>query len=155
MATLYHIDQAILNCIDMETGEIIDIEQLERLKIERDAKIENVICWIKNLESDAAAIKAESKILTDRANKAENKAAELKEWLVGALGGQKFDSPRCAVSWRKSEALEIEDEKKIPNAYKVAKIEYKPDKTYIKNLIKSGTDVPGCKVVRKLNAQIK
>lgn len=155
MATLYHIDQAILNCIDMETGEIIDIEQLERLQIERDTKIENVICWIKNLESDAAAIKEEANNLTNRAKKAENKAAELKIWLAGALGGQAFDSARCAVSWRKSESVEIEDEKLIPNEYKIPKIEYKPDKTYIKNMIKSGTAVPGCKVVQKLNAQIK
>lgn len=155
MSTLYHIDQAILNCIDMETGEIIDIEQLERLQIERDAKIENVICWIKNLESDAAAIKNEVTSLTDRAKKAENKAAELRDWLVGALGGQTFNSARCAVSWRRSEALEIEDEHKIPHEYKIPKVEYKPDKTYIKNMIKSGTDVPGCRVVQKLNAQIK
>ena len=134
----------------METGEIIDVEQLERLQIERDAKIENVICWIKNLESDAVAIKAEAKSLTDRANKAESNATELKDWLVGALGGQKFDSPRCAVSWRKSESVEIEDEKKIPNEYKIPKIEYKPDKTYIKNTIKSGRMSPAVRLCRSL-----
>jgi hypothetical protein len=155
MATLYYIDQAILNCIDMETGEIIDVEQLERLQIERDAKIENVICWIKNLESDASAIKAEAKSLTDRANKAENKAAELKDWLVGALGGQTFNSARCAVSWRKSESVEIEDEKKIPLQYMIKKTEYKPDKTAIKIMLKSGTEIQGCKIVKKLNPQIK
>lgn len=155
MATLYRIDQAILNCIDMETGEIIDIEQLERLQIERNAKIENVICWIKNLESDAKSIKAEADILTERAKACETQAADLKLWLSVALAGQKFDSPRCAVSWRKSEALEIENEKLIPNEYKIPKIEYNPDKKYIKNAIKSGTDVPGCRVVQKLNAQIK
>ena len=155
MATLYHIDQAILNCIDMDTGEIIDIEQLEKLQIERNTKIENVICWIKNLESDAAAIKSEVNSLTDRAKKAENKAAELREWLVSALGGQKFDSARCAVSWRRSESVEIEDENKIPLQYMIKKTEYKPDKTLIKNMIKAGTEIPSCKVVQKVNAQIK
>ena len=28
MATLYEIDEEILNCVDMETGEIIDVERL-------------------------------------------------------------------------------------------------------------------------------
>lgn len=155
MATLFHIDQAILNCIDLETGEIIDIEQLERLQIERDAKIENVICWIKNLESDAIAIKAEAKNLTERAKAAETKAEDLKIWLSGALSGQKFNSPRCAVSWRKSEQVEIEDENKIPLQYMIKKTEYKPDKTLIKAVIKSGIEIPSCKVVQKLNAQIR
>ena len=32
---LYEIDNAILNCIDEETGQIIDTEQLDRLQMER------------------------------------------------------------------------------------------------------------------------
>ena len=28
MATLYEINQEILNCVDMETGEIIDMDKL-------------------------------------------------------------------------------------------------------------------------------
>ena len=43
---LYEIDQAILNCIDLETGEIIDTEQLDKLTMEREAKLENIACWI-------------------------------------------------------------------------------------------------------------
>ena len=39
---LYEIDEAILNCIDTETGEIIDADQLDKLTMERDTKIENV-----------------------------------------------------------------------------------------------------------------
>ena len=47
---LYEIDEAILNCIDLETGEIIDTEQLDKLTMEREAKLENVACWIKELK---------------------------------------------------------------------------------------------------------
>ena len=47
---LYEIDEAILNCIDTETGEIIDADQLDKLTMERDTKIENVACWIKDLK---------------------------------------------------------------------------------------------------------
>lgn len=36
--TLYEIDSAIMDCVDEETGEIIDLEKLEALNIERDKK---------------------------------------------------------------------------------------------------------------------
>ena len=40
--TIYEIDQAIMECVDFETGEIIDTEQLDELQMERDTKLENV-----------------------------------------------------------------------------------------------------------------
>lgn len=36
--TLYEIDSAIMDCVDEETGEIIDLEKLEALNIERDKR---------------------------------------------------------------------------------------------------------------------
>ena len=57
--TIYEIDQAIMECVDLETGEIIDTEQLDKLQMERDAKLENVACWIKDLKAEAEALKAE------------------------------------------------------------------------------------------------
>ena len=59
MATLYEIDKAILECVDAETGEIIDDKALEELELARDNKIENIACWIKNLKADAESYKKE------------------------------------------------------------------------------------------------
>ena len=64
--TIYEINEEILNCIDLETGEIIDIDRLNDLQLERDAKIENVACWIKELKAEAEAIKAEKLVLAER-----------------------------------------------------------------------------------------
>ena len=72
---LYEIDNAILNCVDMETGEIIDMGKLNALQMERAQKIENIGCWIKNLLSDADALDKEKKNLAARQKAAENKAA--------------------------------------------------------------------------------
>ena len=63
MATLYEIDTAIYSCIDPESGEVIDTAQLDSLLMERSKKLEAVALWIKNLDSDAAAIKAEREAL--------------------------------------------------------------------------------------------
>ena len=110
MATLWQIDEEIMACIDQETGEIIDGERLDALQMERKAKLENVALWVKNLEADAAAFKAEKQAFEAREKAATNKAKGLKEWLGNALQGAKFATEKCAVSFRKSEAVEIADE---------------------------------------------
>ena len=102
---LYEIDNAILDCIDLETGEVIDIERLDALNMERDAKIENVACWIKDLRAEAEAIKAEKLALAERQKVAENKVESLKKWVAYALGGQKFITAKCAVSFRNTESV--------------------------------------------------
>ena len=56
---LYEIDNAIRECVDEETGEVIDIDRLEELQIQRGEKVEGVACWIKNLLAYADAIKVE------------------------------------------------------------------------------------------------
>ena len=75
---LYEINNAILDCIDMETGEIIDIDKLNKLEFEREAKIEGVACWIKDLKAEAEAIKTEKQALAERQKVAENKVESLK-----------------------------------------------------------------------------
>lgn len=56
---LYEIEQAIMDCIDEETGEIIDLERLNQLMMDKQKKIEGVALWVKNLEADEAAFKKE------------------------------------------------------------------------------------------------
>ena len=85
--TLYEINSEIMSCIDMETGEVIDTEKLNELQLERDAKIENVALWIKELKAEAEAIKQEKLALADRQRVAENKAESLKNWIAYALNG--------------------------------------------------------------------
>ena len=92
MASLYEIDMQILSCIDQETGEMIDPERLENLYMERNQKIENVALWIKNLESDVLALKAEKEAFAARQKAAENKVDGLKKWLAAALQGDKLSS---------------------------------------------------------------
>ena len=55
--TIYEIDQSIMECVDLETGEIIDIDKLNELELEREKKLENVACWIKDLKAEAEALK--------------------------------------------------------------------------------------------------
>lgn len=157
MATLFEIDQEILSCIDEETGEIIDLERLNELQIERDTKIKRVAQWHRNLMDDAEAYKENADHFKKKADAAKNKAESLKQWLEYALGGAKFeaDDKTVSISYRKSEVVDIPDESKIPKAYKRVEKVVKVDKIAIKNAIKSGLVVKGAALLEKQNIQIK
>lgn len=49
MSTLYEINSAILDCVDLETGEIIDIDRLQALQIEKTQSLKISRCGIKTL----------------------------------------------------------------------------------------------------------
>ena len=157
---LYEIDNAILECIDTETGEVIDIDKLNELQLERDTKIENVACWIKDLKAEAEAIKTEKNALAERQKAAENKAESLKKWLAYALGGQKFSTAKCAVSFRNTESVEVTEEglEALMKEHDEL-LTYKapePNKTAIKNAIKNdGLNVAGVQLVQNVSTIIK
>ena len=155
MSALYEIERGILECCDLETGEVIDPERLEALVMEKEQKIEGVALWIKNLQSDALAYKAEKEAFEKREKAALAKVDSLKKWLAQVLDGEKFSTARCAVSFRKSTKLEVSDPENLPKALMVETITTKPDAIVIKALLKDGVEVPGCRLVENLNAQIK
>ncbi len=111
MKALYEIDQAILDCVDMETGEILDSEKLTSLQMEREKKLEGVALWIKDMNAEAEAVKAEADKLTARKKALDNKVADLKQWLLYALNGEKLKTPRCNVYQTHSQKVVIDDEK--------------------------------------------
>lgn len=162
MATLYEINNAILECCDMETGEILDVERLEQLQLEKEQKIEGVALYIKNLDAEAAALKAEEAALADRRKAKENKAARLKEYLASALNGQKFETARVRLSFRTSTGVEISDELTLltwlEKNHKDHCIRYKlPEisRSEVGKLLKAGEEMPGAALVERSNLQMK
>lgn len=161
MASLYEIDHAIMDCIDMDTGEILDSAKLDALQMERKAKIEGVALWVKNLEADAEAFKAEKDAFAAREKAAKNKADSLKRWLTEALQGEKLSLPRAAISFRKSEAVEIPNKdlfvvwaSKEHNdllTYKAPE----PNLNAIKKALKDGVELPCAVLVERKNINIK
>lgn len=59
---LYRIANGIKNCfkvdenavVNGETGEVFDADYLDQLKMKKEAKVDNIACWIKELEAEAA-----------------------------------------------------------------------------------------------------
>lgn len=161
----YEIDQQLREIleaviIDEETGEIIDgfdSEKFEQLTLERDKKLEGIGVYIKELNAEADALKTEYKALKDRADRKLKKADNLKNFVSDYLithNIPKFESPKAAFSFRKSEVVDA-DEAKVPKKYFNKKVEFVLDKMGIKKLLKSGTKIKGCQLIEKQNLQIK
>lgn len=160
--SLWQIDNAIMECLDFETGEVTDFERLEQLVLARDAKIEGVALYIKNLQSTAAAIRAEEIGLADRRREMERKVERLKEYLTTALDGAKFETPRVKMSFRSSTSVEIGDELRLlewlEKNHHDECVEYKLPKIRVSEvgkLLKEGKEVPGACLVTKSNLQLK
>lgn len=151
--TLYEIDQRILDLIDTESGEIADMEAFEMLQMERDRKLEGIALAYKNFTAEAKALGEQKKSFAEREKAALNKAEKCRSLLERGLAGQKMETPRVAVSYRKSTAVEITDLDALPFAYTVTEI--KPDKERITAALKNGETVPGAEFVTRNNIQIK
>lgn len=151
---LYEIDDAILDCVDLETGEIFDVEKFEQLEIDRETKIENICLWIKDLKAEAEALKAEKDAFAQRQKAAENKMESLKRYISAYLDGEKFKTAKVAVSFRKSESLEISEGANIPDEYLRFK-EPEVNKAELKKALKAGEYFDGVQLVENLNIQIR
>lgn len=167
--TLYEIDAAIMTAIahgiDPETGEITNLDELIGLQMDRERKIENIACLVKNLKADVKAMKEEAQALTDRRRVVENKVARLEAVLDEALDGQKFSTPRCVVSFRNSKAVEVDDEDALINwaclnGQEDTFVRYKQPEINKANLLKwlkedHPLDPPGVRLVERRSLGVK
>lgn len=170
--SLYTIDQELKARIDSlydqvdENGElkevtIEDLKAIEELNQERQTKLENIALFIKNLDAEADAIKAEEESLKARRERIQRKADGLRNLMMYSLmanGDTESSSPRYHAKIRETEATDILNEDLIPEEFMKVKIPdpvRNPDKVAIKKAIKAGQEVPGAvlKVNRKLNIE--
>jgi hypothetical protein len=153
MAKLYEIKQDILDCIDMETGEITDPERLEQLQIDRHEKLRNIAFVAINASADITAYREQEKRFTAKRKAAEKTLAWAKETLARELAGQKMKEVEFTISYRPSEVVEIDDDADLPAEFIKMKSEW--DKTAIKEALKEGAVFDGCRLVQKQNIQIR
>lgn len=154
MSALYEIQEDILSCIDLKTGEIIDVERLHGLQMERWQKIRNIACWIKNLLADARAYEEEEKTFAARKTAAKNKADSLKQYLSDCLHGEKIQDREFSVGWRKSQRIHIDEGAAIPAAYLIP-VPDKVDRQGLKDALRQGVLLPGITLMEYNNIQIQ
>ena len=159
--TLYEIDDRLMSLIDDETGEILDKEAFDALVMERDQKIENVALWVKNENAMAEALKKEIDNLTARKKTAENRVKRLKDYLLYALGEQKFSTARVKVSYTHTPSTKIADEEAFiqwatthhPDLLRIKEPEIA--KNELKEALKAGEEIPGASLEQSTSVIIK
>lgn len=171
---LFDIDEKLYNlienAIDVETGELYETQKeldkaIDECGIELEKKIENIGCFIKNLEADAKALKEEEANLKHRREVAEKKIESLKKYLNGYLmavypndadrAKWKFNTPKVVMGFRKSTTVEVPDIDKLDKNFLRVKTEVSADKTAIKDAIKNGKIVDGAFLQDNVNLSIK
>ena len=164
MRALYEINQDILDCVDMETGEILNTEKLDALQMEREKKLEGVALWIKDLKAEMTAVKEEADKLTARKKALDNKIDGLKEWLKYALQGEKLKTPRCNVYYTHNTKVNVIDEQSVTNYIQT---HYKEPEEFLKFVLpeirkdavkaelKKGVEIPGCALEETESVVIK
>ena len=151
---LFEINQKILDCIDMETGEIIAPEKLEALQMNKREKLRNIAFVALNAAADAKAYEEQEKKFAARKRSAKATVEWARETLARELAGQKMKEPEFSISYRKSEAVEVADEAAVPDEFRIPQPD-KIDKTALKAALKNGAVIAGAQIVERQNIQIK
>ena len=151
---LYEINQEILSCIDMETGEIIAPQKLEALQMDKHEKLRNIAFVALNAAADAKAYEEQEKKFAARKRSAKATVEWARETLARELAGQKMKEAEFTISYRKSEAVEVADEAAVPDEFRIPQPD-KIDRAALKAALKNGAVIAGAQIVERQNIQIK
>lgn len=172
--TLYDVDARLVTLLndhfDIEDGVVCETEEelakkIDEVSLDLDTKIENIGCYIKNLEADVEALKKEEDNLYGRRKSAERKIESLKNYLNGYLTAcypneddkakWRFKSPKVVLGFRKSTKVEVTDLQKLDKKYLKITTNIDPDKKAIGQALKNGEEVIGAVLKQNVNLSVK
>lgn len=141
----------LLADLDLDAQTVADT--LESLSGDLEHKAVNVAAFLRGLEATAASIKEAEAGMKKRREAMERRADSLREYLLGAMqhtGIRKISSPLFDLAIRARPAtVEVEDAAQIPAEF-IRQPEPPPpapDKLAIREALKAGRNVPGCRLV--------
>ena len=160
--TLYELTEEFLQLLELaedpETDPQVFDDTMESVAAEWVNKAEGYVKVIKQIEADAAAIKAEEKRLSDRRKAAEKNAERIKQTLKAAMevtGNTKIKTELFTVSIQKNPpSLKIDDPARIPHDFMIQP-DPVPDSKAIKTALKEGFDFTWCHLEQSESLRIR
>ncbi|MDU1053331.1 siphovirus Gp157 family protein [Clostridium baratii] len=159
---LYELTQNYRNLENLGEQEGLTVEMIQEAlgQVEEDinTKIENTCKVMKEIEADALGIDEEIKRLTVLKKQKENTAKKLKEYIefeMNGIGLNKVEGKLFKISFRKSKAVKILDETKIPKEFIKIKTTETISKTELSKALKNGEIVEGAELIENRSLQIK
>ena len=162
LAGEYHQAAVTLSNMDMDEQTIADT--LEGLSGALEAKATNVAYFVRNLEATAEQIKLAEKQMADRRKAMENRAERIREYLKANMevaGITQIECPHFKLSIKKNPpSVVVFDEASVPAEFMVQpppppRPPARPDKNKIKDALKCGQDVPGCRLEQGVRLEVK
>ena len=144
--------------VDAETGEVYDLMNADDLGERFEEKVEALACYLKELDAWAEACRNEEKKMAARRRVVEARADHFRRYMLACLneaGERKVDTPKACVTTRRSKAVEVYDEKELPDDYLRVKTTVEIDRKAITEAIRSGLVVPGATLVDRTSLIVK
>lgn len=158
--TLYEMTEAAKTLYELFANDEIPLDAvqdtLDGMGVEN--KLEDYVYVLNQTMADLEMIKAEIEKLKAKKERAEKSIDRLKSALLAYMDTVGKDRERAGVfniSIRKSEAVNITDESKLPPEYIKTKTTTAPDKAAIKKAIKDGAEIAGAEIITNRNVQVK
>lgn len=155
---LYELSIAFQEVQNMELDPEVMQDTLDSIEGAIENKAENIAKLIRNLESDVKAYKEEEERLKTKRQATENKVKWLKTYLEDNMkltGKTKFKSGMFNFSIQKNPAsVNILDERIIPKEFLIPQLP-KIDKTALKDVLKTGVEVPGAELKQTEGLRIR
>lgn len=127
-------------------------DTLESLSGDLETKAVNVAMFIRGLDATIDAMRSAEKDMAARRKAAESRQTAVAEYLLAQMqrtGIDRIDAPQLTLSIRQNPAaVEVFDAAQVPADYMAPPkpLAPTPDKTRIKDALKLGLDVPGCRL---------
>ena len=155
--SLYNITEDFVALLESDEAWE-DIEgSLEAVKDAFDSKVSNVCGYIEHLEDQASALKERKAKIAARQSALENKATRLRKYVLDSM--TRAETMRVEVGARKVSLaktppkLEIADDAFIPTKFWINQAP-KLDKIAVRDAIKGGEVIEGCKMVGGFRVKI-
>jgi len=146
---------------DLDLPPEVVADTLESLGGELQVKAQNVVAFMRNLESTASAIKEAEGQMAARRKAIENRVGRLKQYVLDAMqqnGIQRIDCSLFAISIAKNPpSVDVYDERQIPTHYYTdpPPPPSQLDKKLIAQAIRDGHDVPGARLTQGVRLAIR
>ena len=160
MASLYELTGQFLTIYQLDIDDETKADTLEAIDWQEqfEQKAEGYAHVIKNLEADVAMYKAEEESFKAKKQAAQKKLDYVKDNIMTAMtvtGQTEVRSGALTLKVQKNRESVQVDEGLLPKKYFAKKIELKPDKTTLKELLKAGKKIKGAELVRTEKLVIK
>jgi len=151
------IENQIERIAEANGGEIPDdmISALVEAQMKSISTITGLCKYLKSIDLFSEACKSEEDRIADLRKRAERRKESIIKYITPYVARDgRVDAGTFKLSIRKSESVEIDDGASCAG-YTITKFTEVPDKVSIKIALKQGAVIPGARIVKHDNLQIK